>query len=210
MNVNNKISKLRFPSLKRYLYELNTDLTSILNKCRTNIYHFDHNLTLLEKYIITIEDRRFFHHRGVDFKALTREFLRGVIFRKPYGASTINMQFVRVCTGKYERSISRKLREAVLAYLINFHVDRITILRSYLNIAFFGSGMYGINAASHKLFSKSPFNLNHAEASFLAACLVNPAPLDKNDRWKTKVEARAKRAREQLSKVEKPPKNLKV
>lgn len=188
-------SRLIFPSLKRYLFDLSKDLTFIKNKCRSSTYFYDPNLTLLEIYILIIEDRRFFSHRGIDIKAIIREILRGVIFRKPYGASTIQMQFVRVCTNNYQRTFRRKFREIVLSYLLHFHIDRITILRSYINIAFFGSGMIGANSASHKLFQKSPYNLNHQEASFLASCLVNPVPLNRNVLWQNKVEERAERAR---------------
>lgn len=163
-------------------------------------------LSALEIMTIVLEDRRFFHHFGVDLVSVLREVSRAMSFRKHGGASTIDMQFVRTATGFRQHTIGRKLYEAVLAFALQFHCGKRAILRSFLACAFFGSGLIGADAAAHKVFGKNADGLDLEEASFIAAMLAAPRPLHATPQWEAKVRRRAAYAlsiyaarREQLS-----------
>ena len=113
-------------------------------------FNYLENLNLvLDDEIIDIlflaEDHRANFHYGIDHYAM----LRAIYFthaRKEFqGASTIAQQFVRVITGRYERTLFRKLREQLLAVLITCKFNSKIIGTAYLNVAFLGSGMNGVN-----------------------------------------------------------------
>jgi membrane peptidoglycan carboxypeptidase len=145
----------------------------------------------VEKMILISEDRRFFRHNGVDYRACLRELLRALTFRKFGGASTIDMQFVRTATGYYENNFRRKIYEMLLAWLIQHRFTKIEILRYYLNIAFFGSHTYGIERASWLMFSKWPSDLNLQEAAVIAAMLIYPRPRRPSEEWAKHVARRS-------------------
>lgn len=170
-----RTSAFRQPFPRRFLLRLHYDLFQICRFARWDIDK-DSGLSLVEKMVLISEDRRFFRHNGVDCIACAREATRLVTFRRHGGASTIDMQFVRTATGYYERTMGRKLYEIALAWLIQFKYSKIEILRFYLRRAFFGSHMYGVEAASRKVFSKSSDQLELSEAAFVAAMLVYPRP----------------------------------
>ncbi len=181
--------KLAIPSLRRWLISLHRDLISIHSNILLSSDAYPRRLTEFERHVLVLEDRRFFSHRGVSWRSLLREALKPLVFMKPRGASTIDMQFVRTATGRYERSISRKFREIILSYLIQFRYNKIVILRSYLNIAYFGTGLKGAQAAlEHAEFVD---DISGIQAAFIASHLVYPRPIDKNDTWKKRVSRRA-------------------
>ena len=151
-------------------------------------------LNALELMTIVLEDRRFFHHLGVDPLSVLREVNRALTFRKHGGASTIDMQFVRTATGFRQHTIGRKLYEAVLAVALQFHCSKRAILRSYLACAFFGSGLIGADAAALKVFGKNAGALDLEEAAFIAAMLAAPRPLHATPQWEAKVRRRAAHA----------------
>jgi membrane peptidoglycan carboxypeptidase len=182
---------LRFPSLQRALRRIHLDLFTVNSYVRRWIAYSPCGLTNLEKITILLEDRRFVHHHGFDLKSIVRELTRTFTFRRHGGASTIDMQFVRTCTGYKERTIARKLYEILLAVLIQFRYSKILILRSYLRCAFFGSRLYGADAAARKIFKKSADDLDVSEAAELAAMLVYPRPIVPTDRWNSRVKRRA-------------------
>ena len=194
-------SKRRFPSIKRALVFYAERLASISD----NVQHdYAVEVSLLEEYVIVLEDHRFLHHRGVDWLSVIRVLTQQLAFRRVGGASTIEMQFVRTVTGDREKTVARKFRECTTAWFLNFHFDKIALLRSYLRLAFFGSGITGSENAANVIFGKSSAELNDEEASFLAAMLVYPAPLDRNSKWRSRVERRAAYGRKLVrSKAEK-------
>lgn len=92
------------------------DIISISSYMEDN----DEYVSELHYYILALEDRNFFRHCGVDFKAILREIKNMLIGKKYGGASTIDMQLVRTITNYRERTISRKIYEMTLAILLNF------------------------------------------------------------------------------------------
>jgi len=148
-------------------------------------------LTALELLTIALEDRRFFHHPGVDARSVLRETLRVLTGRKHGGASTIDMQFVRTVTGFRAPTVKRKVYEAFLALAIQFRHKKLEILRSYLACAYFGSGLIGANAAAQRVFNRNADRLSLDEASLISAMLAYPRPLQGLPRWELRARRRA-------------------
>jgi membrane peptidoglycan carboxypeptidase len=138
-----------------------------------------------------LEDRRFLDHRGVDLRSGLREIIRAMTFRRHGGASTIDMQFVRTATGFRHKTFRRKIYEILLAVIIQFRYNKITILRSYLACAFFGSHLIGANKISHMLYGRNAEELSIDEAAMIAAMLVYPRPSSPTSQWQIKVQSRA-------------------
>lgn len=131
---------------------------------------------------IAIEDRRYFQHFGIDFIGFFRALFENISSKKvAQGGSTITQQLAKnilinegVVT-HYDRSISRKIKELLLAFWLEHKFSKKEILMMYLNRVYFGSGTYGIDAAAHKYFDKSANELNVFEAAILAGLLKAPS-----------------------------------
>lgn len=184
-----RYKQLRIPSTKRFLYQAYLDLKTV----EANIFGYDwpSELNIFEKAVIVLEDRRYLRHHGIDIRSVLRELIKHASFRKHGGASTIEMQFVRTCTGFREYKLRRKLYEMALAWVLLHRANKLIILRSYLNVAYFGSGLSGSFAASQLMYNRSPDDLEERQACELAAMLVYPRPLSPTPRWKANVERRA-------------------
>jgi 1A family penicillin-binding protein len=128
---------------------------------------------------IATEDRRFYYHKGVDWRSAGRALLRNlsdVGFRE--GFSTITMQVVRNAFLPHlsgERSIRRKLIELELARRLERTLSKQQILEMYLNVIYLGNGTYGVEAASRDLFGKSVSRLSLAQAATLAGIARGPS-----------------------------------
>ncbi len=122
---------------------------------------------------LAAEDRDFYNHRGVDpaavFRAALADILRFQRGQRPIGASTITQQVVRHFLLTNEVSVSRKIKEAILAYRIEGTLSKNRILEIYLNETYLGAGAYGVAAAADTYFQKPLDQLTLAEAAFLAA-----------------------------------------
>ncbi|HEY7535116.1 MAG TPA: transglycosylase domain-containing protein, partial [Thermodesulfobacteriota bacterium] len=141
---------------------------------------------------IAVEDKRFFEHKGVDLKriigALLKNIQEGEIVQ---GGSTITQQVVKNIVLSPERSVSRKIKEAILAYRMEKNLSKEEILYIYFNQIYFGDGTYGIEAACRNYFNKSATEINLAEAAFLAALPKAPGyyyPREHFDRAKKRQE----------------------
>ena len=148
-------------------------------------------LSSLEILVVLLEDRRFFQHRGIDWRSWIRELWKMITFRRFGGASTIDMQYVRTRTGYRKHSLRRKMYEMTLAHLLQKQLDKLAILRGYVEIAYFGTRMYGAKAAAKRVFNKEAFDLSESEAALIAAMLVYPKPSKCSPAWQAKVERRS-------------------
>ncbi len=125
------------------------------------------------------EDARFFEHPGVDIIGIVRAFFRNLeAGHVVQGGSTITQQVVKRILLTSEKSFSRKIREAVLAYRIDNYLSKEEILNIYLNHIFLGHGAYGVEAAAQEYFSKHVEDLNLAEAAVLAGIPKFPSRYD--------------------------------
>jgi membrane peptidoglycan carboxypeptidase len=149
------------------------------------------DLDYLEVVIILLEDRRFFEHDGVDWWSIGRELYKMLTFRRHGGASTIDMQYVRMRTGYRKRTMSRKFYEMFLATLLQERMDKIQILRAYLSEVYLGSGISGVREAARKVFGKARYDLTLNEAAQIASMMVYPRPLSPSENWHRKIKRRA-------------------
>lgn len=143
----------------------------------------DRMAPMLLQAVIATEDRTFYENTGVDTSAVARAVLQNVQAGETVsGASTITMQLVRLVAfegeERYEQTLERKVREAHLAAEVAERLSKDRILEAYLNIAYFGHGAYGAEAASQTYFGRSAADLSVAQASVLAGVLQAPANLD--------------------------------
>ena len=119
---------------------------------------------------LAIEDRRFYSHWGVDPRGIGRAVFTGV-----GGGSTITQQLAKFTFLTPERSLSRKAREALIAFWLEGWLTKDEILERYLSNAYFGDNMYGLRAASLHYFYRRPENLLPEQAAMLAGLLQAPS-----------------------------------
>ena len=126
--------------------------------------------------VIAIEDRRFPHHFGIDPIGLARAMAVNLWSgRVVQGGSTLTQQLAKNVFLSHDRSLSRKIRELLLAFWLEKEFTKDEILSIYLNRVYFGAGAYGVDAAARKYFSKSARDLTVGEAALLAGMLKGPS-----------------------------------
>jgi penicillin-binding protein 1A len=132
----------------------------------------------LPNAFIAIEDRRFRSHHGLDPVGLFRAVVANLIHRGiSQGGSTITQQLAKNLFLTQDRNLMRKLQEVVLALWLEHKFSKNEILELYLNRVYFGSGAYGVEAASQRYFGKSARNVTVAEAALLAGLVKSPSRL---------------------------------
>jgi membrane peptidoglycan carboxypeptidase len=125
--------------------------------------------------VVTAEDDTFFEHNGVNYKAAWDALVHDVEKRRfARGGSTITQQMIKNVFLSREKTISRKLREYVLARKAEELLSKRKILEIYLNEVEWGDNIYGIEAASRFYFDRHANELSPAEAALLAGMLPNP------------------------------------
>lgn len=128
---------------------------------------------------VSIEDQRFFKHRGVDIKRTVGATLNYVLKGdSSYGGSTITQQLVKNITEDNERTKSRKVREILRALVLETKLSKEQILEMYLNTIYLGQGANGVEAASNIYFSKDASELTLAESACIAGITQYPAKYD--------------------------------
>jgi 1A family penicillin-binding protein len=133
------------------------------------------------KAIVAIEDRHFYEHGGFYLPSLLRAAFRNVVAGGAReGGSTITQQLARMMYLSPERSFKRKVQEAVLTVWLERQLDKREILTRYLNTAYFGAGVYGVDAAAKRYFGKAAKELSIAEAAMLAGLVRAPSALAPN------------------------------
>ena len=150
-------------------------LISEIGKRRRIPITFDEVPEHVVNAFVAAEDRRFFVHPGVDYRGILRGIVQYLIRGEAAsGGSTLTQQLARDYFLSRERKLTRKLREAFLAYKIEQEFSKQQIMALFLNKMFFGQRAYGVAAASQVFFNKTLSDLNVAEAATLAGIL--PAP----------------------------------
>ncbi len=124
---------------------------------------------------IATEDRNFYNHHGVDLGGIARAAYADWRHEQFQGASTITQQLARKLFLTDEVSISRKIEEALLAIEIERYYTKNEILERYLNIIYYGSGAYGIEAAAHTYFGTDVSRLTIGQAAMLAGMPAAPS-----------------------------------
>ena len=142
----------------------------------------------LRDAVICAEDSNFYHHFGVDPKALIRAILSDLKILKPvYGASTIPQQLIRSTFLSLEKTPERKTKEIILAIELDRRYSKDQILEWYLNQVPFGQNAYGVEAAAQTYFGKHVWEIDLAESAILAALIKAPyalSPYENNSKEK--------------------------
>lgn len=126
--------------------------------------------------VIAIEDHRYRYHFGLDPIGLTRAMVRnGLAGKLVEGGSTLTQQLAKNMFLTPERSVRRKVQELVLAFWLEAKFSKNEILEMYLNRVYFGSGAYGVAAASKRYFNKPVDEITIPEAAMLASLLKAPS-----------------------------------
>ncbi len=127
------------------------------------------------------EDARFFKHKGLDYWAILRALLKNIFSGEIIqGGSTITQQVVKSLLLTPEKSLTRKIREAILAFKIEKYLSKEEILYLYLNQIYLGHGAYGVAVAAENYFGKSVEELNLAESALLAGLPQAPSKYSPN------------------------------
>jgi 1A family penicillin-binding protein len=129
---------------------------------------------LINAFIAT-EDRSFYRHWGLNMLAIAKALYEDIVARRIVrGASTITQQLARNLFLNQEQTLTRKIKEAIVAVRIERHYTKDEILQMYLNQIYFGDGAYGVEAAARHLFGKPARDLTLAESAMLAGLPRNP------------------------------------
>lgn len=137
---------------------------------------YDEIPQVMKDAMIAVEDRRYYMHFGIDPIRLTGAILESFTGdRRIGGTSTISQQLARNLFLNNNRSLGRKLREAVLALALEWKFSKQQILELYLNKVYFGGGAYGIDSASRNFFSHPATELSTAEAAIIAGLVKAPS-----------------------------------
>lgn len=150
---------------------------------------------IVKRAFLSAEDKNFYHHVGIDFYSLIRAMKTNIMYlqedKRLIGASTITQQLARNFFLDNEKSLKRKIKEAILAFFIDSTFEKDHILELYLNQIYLGLSSYGVAAAALQYFNKPLDALTVAEAAFLA-CL----PKAPNNYHPIKYPKRAKERRD--------------
>jgi penicillin-binding protein 1A len=151
------------------IYDENDELVTELHMERRIFVPLSQVPRFLQEAVIATEDRRFYYHWGVDpigiGRAIIQNYRRGRIVE---GGSTITQQLTKVLFLTPDKSLERKLKEAVLALEIERRYPKERILEMYLNQVYFGQGAYGVEAAARTYFGKAVSEITVREATLLA------------------------------------------
>lgn len=131
----------------------------------------------VKQAFMAIEDRRFYTHWGIDPRSIARALWSNVTTGRTQGGSTITQQLAKFTFLSPERSMTRKAREALIAFWLEAWLTKDEILERYLSNAYFGDNTYGLRAASLHYFYRQPENLTKAQAAMLAGLVQAPSRL---------------------------------
>jgi monofunctional biosynthetic peptidoglycan transglycosylase len=129
----------------------------------------------LVKAVLIAEDDKFWSHEGFDYEAIQKALERDMKARRlKFGGSTITQQLSRNLYLSPEKSLLRKIREAIITWRMEKTLSKRRILELYLNLVEWGDGIFGVEAASRHYYKKPSSELSPQEAAQLAAVLPNP------------------------------------
>lgn len=165
------------PSLSTRIFDRDGNLIHSTGSptARRQLIKLDEIPEHVKKAFTSIEDQRFFNHVGIDFQRIVGAIIIDLKARKlVHGASTITQQLVRNVYLSHEKTLTRKIKEIMLALKLEYSLTKNEILEMYLNTVYFGGSYYGLSAASEGYFGKDPNELSISEGALLAAILKAP------------------------------------
>lgn len=154
------------------------------NYISKNIVPIDEIPDNLKNAIVATEDKRFYKHKGVDYRSLTRSVVNNILSDSTQGGSTIDMQVSKNLLTSEEKTMTRKIRDMYNAVQMNKVMTKDEILGAYLNNIYFGKASYGVADAAKTYFGKDVRDLNLGECAMLAGITNNPAKYMQHDEAK--------------------------
>jgi membrane peptidoglycan carboxypeptidase len=175
----------------RVLLADGTELTSFYDENRVYV-SLDKIAPIMRVAQVAIEDHRFYEHGAIDIAGTIRALVRNSSSSSTQGGSTLTQQYVKMAQIEaavqkgdaagvkkaQERTMTRKIQELRYALALEKKFTKDQILEKYLNIAYYGDGAYGVEAAAHHYFNTSAAKLTLAQASMLAGLVQNPNATD--------------------------------
>ncbi len=164
-----------------FIYDVNGEVIATLSGVKEMYYiDYDDIPHYVKQTFLVGEDRNFYEHSGVDYKAIARAVL--AIFKYDgkitQGGSTITQQLARNIFLNHDMTVERKIREMFVSYRLEELYTKEQIFEFYVNNIYFANGFYGIEAAAKGYFSKGSENLTLSEAVFLGIIPNNPSKYD--------------------------------
>ncbi len=164
------------PKIPLRVYTADGLLIGEFGEERRSVVSIEEVPSLMKQAILAAEDERFYQHTGVDYHGVLRAAYSNLVSRgKTQGASTITMQVARNFFLSREKTLTRKLYEALLAFKIENSLSKDQILEIYINQIYLGQKAYGFGAAAQVYFGKSLSQLNSAEIAMLAGLPKAPS-----------------------------------
>lgn len=158
------------------MYDGNNEKIEQLNMSNKNVVTIDEIPDWTQKAFISIEDKQFYTHHGLNYKRIAKAFLNNIKQKSfAQGASTISQQLIKNTHLTNEKTIDRKLKEMILTKKLEEEFSKDEILEMYLNIIYFGENSYGISKASQTYFGKDVDYLTLSESAMLAGIIKSPA-----------------------------------
>ncbi|PIR05001.1 MAG: penicillin-binding protein [Candidatus Liptonbacteria bacterium CG11_big_fil_rev_8_21_14_0_20_35_14] len=164
----NQSTKIYDRSQEILLYEIHGEE-------KRTVVSFDNIPDIIKQATIATEDRNFYEHPAFDYKALIRAGFIDIIYGKKIGGSTITQQLAKNIFLSSDKTISRKIKELIIALKLEQRYAKDDILSLYLNQIPYGGNAYGIEAASQTYFNKRVEDINLAEATILASLPQAPS-----------------------------------
>lgn len=168
------------PPLTTQIYDRNGKLVANIFEQHRFYASYEELPPRLIEALVAIEDTSFFEHNGVNIDAIFRAAVKIIKSggRTMEGASTLTQQFIKNTELTPERTITRKIREALLAYKMETILTKEQILERYLNFIFFGHGYYGVKTAASGYFHKNLNELSFKEIAMLVGMPKAPSSYD--------------------------------
>ena len=162
-------------NLSTKLYTLDGKLLKEFYTERRTLIHLKEMPPCLVDALLAVEDRRFYHHWGIDLLGIARALSTNLAHLKfTQGGSTLTQQLARTLFLTREKTISRKIKEILTAIKIERTYSKDEILEMYLNQCYFGKGAHGIQASAQVFFSKEAWELTLPECALLVGILKAP------------------------------------
>lgn len=157
------------------IYSLNNELIS-KSEYTDSYVNYELIPKNLSEAFVAIEDKRFYKHKGIDIIRIFGAMLNNIKSKNlSEGASTITQQLIKNTHLTAEKSLKRKTQEISLALELEKKYSKQEILEMYLNVIYFGNGIYGVQNASERFFNKDCISLSLSECAMLAGIVKNPS-----------------------------------
>lgn len=173
----NEISNLNalYPKSNIKIYDKDKNMIANLSETYQSYTPFEEIPPVIINATLAIEDSRFFEHNGLDYEALARSIITNIKHKAfVEGASTITQQLIKNIYLSNEKTIERKINEAILSLKLEKILNKEDVISSYLSNVLFGGRIYGINMAAKYYFDKELSEITLKEASLLAGLLQLP------------------------------------